>query len=253
MTTPSIARVYDYWLGGKDNFAADRELGDRLLALYPPTADLVRENKQFLTRAVAWVAGQGISQFIDIGAGLPTSPSTQEAAQAVIPGACVAYVDNDPVVVLHLKALLEKGNEGITVVDRDVRDTDTVLAEVSSGIDLAAPSCLIMGSLLHFFPVEEGREMLNRYVAALAPGSYVILSVGYNTDTQQSERFISTYRDGGPPLYYYSADDITALLASLEVVPPGFTEARAWRAGWAEAPTLPRRTGDMLAGVARVR
>ncbi len=197
------------------------------------------------------MAEQGISQFIDLGAGLPTSPSTLETARAVIPDARVACVDNDPVVLNHLRALVEKGNAGVTVVDRDIRDVDTVLAEVAKGIDPRAPACLILGSLLHFFPVDAGREMLDRYVAALPPGSYVILSVG-RSGGEQSERFISTYTDGGPPLYYYSADDVAALLGSLEAVPPGIAEARAWRAGWAEPPSLSPRIGDIVAFVARV-
>jgi O-methyltransferase involved in polyketide biosynthesis len=246
---PNIARVYDYWLGGKDNFAADRELGDKLLAQYPPTAALVRENKQFMTRAVTWVAEQGISQFIDLGAGLPTSPSTQSAAQAVCPGARVTYVDIDPVVIVHLRALLAHHNPGVHVVERDLREVDAVIAGVSAGIDLRAPACLMMGSLLHFFPVAEGQQMLRRYLAALAPGSYLILSVG-RAEGEESSEFISTYRQGGVPLHYYSAADIGTLFSGLEVVPPGITEARAWRAGPAcPAPVTGR---GMAAAVARV-
>jgi O-methyltransferase involved in polyketide biosynthesis len=249
---PSIARVYDYWLGGKDNFAADRELAERLLALYPPTAEVVRENKQFLTRAVTWVANQGISQFIDLGAGMPTAPSTQETAQAVIADARVAYVDNDPVVVSHLTALLAQGRGGVTVVDGDVRDAGAVLAEVSGGIDLAVPACVIMGSLLHFFPVEDARDLVRRYVAALAPGSYLIVSVG-RSDGEASDQYISMYRQGGSMLYPYPAAEIAGLLRTLEVVPPGIVEARVWRQGWTDLPQLPPRTGEILAGVARVR
>jgi O-methyltransferase involved in polyketide biosynthesis len=251
VNVPSIARVYDYWLGGKDNFAADRELGDRLLEQYPPTAELVRENKQFMRLAVAWVARQGVSQFIDLGAGLPTPPSTQEAAQAVRPDAKVAYVDNDPVVVGHLRALLAHGNPGVTVVDHDIRDADAVLAQVRAGLDLTAPACLMLGSLLHFFPVEEGREMLGRYAAALVPGSYVIISVGRGSG-EQSEQFISTYRKGGVPLYYYSPADIATLFASLEVMPPGITEPRAWGVDIASLPRIAARVGDMAAAVARI-
>jgi len=251
VTVPNIARVYDYWLGGKDNFAADRELGDRLLAQYPPTAALVRENKEFMRRAVAWVAGQGISQFIDLGAGLPTSPSTQETAQAVRPGAQVAYVDNDPVVVAHLMALLANNNPGVSVVDRDIRDVDAVITDVSASLDLQAPACLMLGSLLHFFPVEDGRKMLGHYMAALVPGSYVIISVG-RAAGEQSEQFISTYRQGGVPLYYYSAADIVALLSSLEVMAPGITEARAWGTGPAGLPDIAERIGDMAAAVTRI-
>src|SRR5262249_7706097 len=157
---------------------------------YPPTAEIVRENKQFLSRAVTWVANQGIAQFVDLGAGMPTSPNTQETAHAVRPGARVAYVDTDPVVVSHLHALLERGTSGITVVENAVRETDTVLAAVAEGIDLREPACLIMGSLLHFFPPDAARDLLRRYVAALAPGSYLILSVG-RADGEASDRFIS--------------------------------------------------------------
>jgi O-methyltransferase involved in polyketide biosynthesis len=250
---PSIARVYDFWLGGKDNYAADRELGKRILAEYPVTAVVVRENKQFLTRAVTWVANKGIRQFIDLGAGLPTSPSTQETAQAIIPDARVAYVDNDPIVLVHLRALFAHGNRSVTVVDGDLRDVDAILADVADGIDLEAPACLMMGSLLHFFPVDVGRDLLARYTAALAPGSYVILSVG-RSDGEVSDRFIDTYRQGGPSLYYYTAADITALLGSLEVVPPGITEALWWLPGVAEKdlPALPPRAGGLAAFVARV-
>ena len=253
VTVPNIARVYDYWLGGKDNFAVDRQLGDKLLDLYPPTAEIVRENKQFLARAIAWVAGEGIRQFIDLGAGLPTSPSTQETAQAVTPDARVAYVDNDPVVVVHLRAVLASGEQHVTVVDHDVRDVDAVLDEVSIGIDLQAPTCLILGSLLHFFPVHLGQDMVNRYVKALGSGSYVILSVGRSSG-EQSERFMSIYRtDGAPPMYHYTTADITDLFASLEMVPPGLTTARAWHPDGADLPAPPQRQGDMLAGVARLR
>jgi hypothetical protein len=251
VTVPNIARVYDYWLGGKDNYAADRELGDRLLAQYPPTAALVRENKQFMNRAVAWVAGRGVSQFIDLGAGLPTSPSTQETARACHPDAQVAYVDNDPIVASHLRALLACHSPGVTVVDRDIRDVDAVISDVSATMDLGAPTCLMLGSLLHFFPVEDGRNMLCQYVAALVPGSYVIVSVGRG-EGEQSEQFVTTYRQGGVPLYYYSAADIATLFSDLEVMPPGITEARAWGTDPASLPRIVDRVGEMAAAVARI-
>lgn len=250
-SVPSIARVYDYWLGGKDNFATDRELAERLLALYPPTADIVRENKQFLIRAMTWVAGQGISQFIDLGAGLPTPPSTQDTARAVNADARVAYVDNDEVAVSHLTALLTNGRSGVTVIDSDVSEAGVVLERASAGIDLAAPACVIMGSLLHFFPRDTAADLVRRYTSALVPGSYLIMSVG-RSDGDASDKYISLYRDGGSELYYYTSEDIAALLGTLEVVPPGITEARVWRAGWADIPTLPPRTGELLAAVARI-
>ena len=249
---PSIARVYDYWLGGKNHFKADRELGAKLLEQYPPTADIVRENKRFLTRAITWVAEQGIAQFIDLGAGMPTSPNTLETVRAVAPDAGVVLVDNDPVVIAHLTALLAEGYPGVTVVANDVREIKVVLAEVAAGIDLGSPACLILGSLLHFFPVDVGQEMVSGYLAALAPGSYVIFSIGRSVGAE-SERFIAAYRKGGSALYYYTADDIAALFSALELVPPGIIQPRSWHPVGPEPLTIPPRQGDLLAGVATVR
>jgi O-methyltransferase involved in polyketide biosynthesis len=253
---PSIARVYDFLLGGKDNFAADRELGQRLLALNPLVANLVRENRQFLTRAVAWVASQGISQFIDLGAGMPTSPSTHEVARQARPGARTAYVDSDPVVVSHLRALLASGDSGVQAVDADVRDVDAILAAVSGSasrgvIDLTAPACLIMGSLLHFFEPDAARDLVARYVAALAPGSHLVLSVGHGQG-QQSDRFFAAYNDGAARAYNHPVTEIATFFGSLEMVPPGVTDARRWRTDWADLPALPPLEGQVIAGVARV-
>jgi S-adenosyl methyltransferase len=118
--TPSIARVYDYLLGGKDNFAADREAGHRLIAVFPAVVEAARENRQFLARAVTWVANQGVGQFIDLGCGMPTAPNTHESAQAIRPDARVVYVDNDPVAVSRLREVAVKGSKGLTAVDGDV-------------------------------------------------------------------------------------------------------------------------------------
>jgi hypothetical protein len=132
----SIARVYNYILGGKDNFAADREVAERLMAVAPLTVEVSRENRQFLARAVTWTASQGTGQFIDLGCGMPTVPNTHETAQAIIPAARVAYIDNDPVVLTHLRALAEHGNPGVTVVDSDVREPDAIIAAIQDDIDL---------------------------------------------------------------------------------------------------------------------
>ena len=126
-----------------------------------------------------------------------------------------------------------------------------ILDAVAANVDLSQPACLLVGSLLHFFPVEGGRKMLDGYVAALAPGSYVVVSVGRSAG-EQSEQFISTYRQGGVPLHYYSADAIAALFSDLELVPPGITEARAWGTDPAALPPIAERIGDMVAAVAAV-
>jgi O-methyltransferase involved in polyketide biosynthesis len=246
-TTPSIARVYDYLLDGKDNFAADRELAERLLAVAPLAAEVTRENRQFLARAVTWTAGQGISQFIDLGCGMPTAPNTHETARAVTAGARVAYVDNDPVVLSHLHALAAKGDPGVTVIDGDVREADTILAAVAAGIDLAAPACLLMGYLLHFFAPGAARDLVARYVAALAPGSYVVLSVG----RADSDEGFGAYSSGGTRVYNHSVAEFASFFGSLELVPPGVVDAREWRPAWERPVHLPPREGQVIVGVAR--
>src|ERR1700743_1305061 len=177
-STPSIARVYDYLLNGKDNFAVDREVAQKLLAVVPISADVMRENRQFLARATRWAAGQGVTQFIDLGCGMPTEPNTHGSARTAVTEPRVAYVDNDAVVLTHLRARAAHGNSGVTVVEGDVREVAATVDAVSGGIDLSRPVCLLMGALLHFFPADAARDLVAAYVAALAPGSYVVLSVG---------------------------------------------------------------------------
>jgi hypothetical protein len=150
-SVPNTARVYSYWLGGKDHFPAGRAEAACLLEIYPPLRDLVRENRAFVIRAVAWAAEQGMGQFIDLGAGLPASPAVHQAARDVLPAARVAYVDTDPVVLSHARALLAQ-DDGVTAVDADLRDPDAVLAdpELRAVIDPAEPVCVILAAVLHF-------------------------------------------------------------------------------------------------------
>ena len=141
-SVPNMARIYNYWLGGKDHFAADRAEADRLVALYPPLPVLARENRAFLIEAAGWAARQGIGQFIDLGAGLPASPSVHQAARAVLPAARVAYVDIDPVVLTHAAALLATG-DGVAAVDADLRDPAAVLGQPGpAGCHQPRPACL---------------------------------------------------------------------------------------------------------------
>ena len=249
-STPSIARVYDYLLNGKDNFAADREVAERLLAVAPLTVEVTRENRQFLARAVTWAAKQGISQFIDLGCGMPTAPNTHQTAQAIIPGARVAYADNDPVVLAHLRALAAHGNPSVTVVDGDVRETDTILDAVAAGIDLSAPACLLMGFLLHFFAPDAARDLVARYVAVLAPGSYVVLSVG-RADGEAAKEGFGAYSSGATRVYNHSVPEFASFFGSLDLVPPGVVDSREWQPGRAEPVHLPPRDGQVIVGVAR--
>jgi O-methyltransferase involved in polyketide biosynthesis len=250
-TTPSIARVYDYLLGGKDNFAADREVAERLMAVAPLTVAVTRENRQFLARAVAWAAEQGISQFIDLGCGMPTVPNTHETARAIIPNARVAYVDNDPVVLTHLRALAEHGNPGVTVLDGDVREPAAIVAAIQDNIDLKTPACLVMGYLLHFFAADAARDLVARYVANLAPGSYVVLSVG-RADGEAAKQGFGAYSAGGTRVYNHSVAEFASFFGPLEPVPPGVVDGREWYPDAEEQVQAPPRDGQVIVGVARV-
>ena len=249
--TPSIARVYDYLLGGKDNFAADREVGDRLLAVFPPAADIVPENRQFLSRAVTWVANQGVGQFIDLGCGLPTTPNTHETAQAVAPDARVVYVDNDPVAVSHLQALVAKGSAGVAVVDGDAGDPDAILGAVGEALDLAAPACLIMGFLLHFYSPGAARALVRGYIAGLAPVSYVVIS-NVRGDVEVADRWFGTYSSGVAQGHNYPPAEFATLFDGMELVPPGVVDGRQWYPGWSDLPPIAHRDGQAISGVARV-
>jgi len=249
-SVPSIARVYDYFLGGKDNFAADRALAGQMIKMAPLVPVITRENRQFLACAVTQAASQGISQFIDLGCGLPTAPGTLEAARAVTAGARVAYVDNDPVVLAHLSARVAKGDPGVTVVAGDAREVPAVLRGVSAGIDLSAPACLVMGYLLHFFTAAAARGLVAGYTAALAPGSLLALSA-IHVGTKGADEGFAGYSAAVAPVYNHSAAEFASFFGPLEILPPGVADARAWPAR-AGAAHLPRRDQYAIAGIARV-
>jgi O-methyltransferase involved in polyketide biosynthesis len=251
-SAPSIARVYDYLLDGKDNFAVDRDVALKLLAVAPIAAEVMRENRQFLARATRWAAEQGISQFIDLGCGMPTVPNTHQTAQAVTPGAHVAYVDIDAVVLAHLRALAAQGNPDVTVIDGDVREAAVILDAISPGIDLTRPACLSMGALLHFFQPDDARDLVARYAAALAPGSYVVLSVG-RADGDEESRGFGTYSSAGAAqVYNHSVAEFTGFFGPLTLMPPGVIDAREWHPDDDQPVPPPPRPGQALVGVARV-
>ncbi|MGD0553997.1 MAG: SAM-dependent methyltransferase [Streptosporangiaceae bacterium] len=226
---PNIARVYDFWLGGKDNFAADRELAAQLLEIDPGIPKQVRENRTFLTSAAARAATDGVTQFLDLGAGLPSHPAVHEAVREVSPDARVAYVDIDPVVVSHAAALLAKG-PGLTATRGDVGDPDAVLDDpaVLKVIDLGQPLCVIMAAVLHYLEPERASAAVRRYVERLPVGSWLVISVVHTNDPAAIGRI---------PLYTaatirsHSPDDLAAWLAGTELVPPGIAETRRWMSG----------------------
>jgi O-methyltransferase involved in polyketide biosynthesis len=249
--TPSVARVYDYLLGGKDHLPVDRAIGEQLRAIYPRAPELVAENRQFLARAIAWAVKQGIRQFIDLGCGLPTEECTHESAQAASPGARVVYVDTDPVALTHLRAFAEHGNDGVTVVNGDARDVAEVLKAVSAVIDMSVPVCLLMGCLLHYFVADEASAMVADYAAALAPGSCLVVSVGRG-DGPRVERYFSTYSDSAGPVYNYSVAAFADFFGLLTLVPPGVVDASRWHPDTAETPAAEVPEAQILVAVARV-
>jgi O-methyltransferase involved in polyketide biosynthesis len=247
-TRPNIARVWDYWLGGKENFAADRELAQKMLAVHPVSAQMARENRQFLGRVVSYVAARGVRQFIDVGAGLPTALNTHDIAQHVDPEARVAYVDNDPIVISHARSLLAKSPR-VIAVPGDMRDPERILADarLAELIDMAVPACVILSGVLHFADAGTARDVAAGFAGAIAPGSYVIISVG-SGNRSEGDNFTSAYT--AARIFIHSPEEILSFFGGLELVPPGVVSVRCWY-GDGLAPNLKSRTATFLGGVAR--
>lgn len=235
---PSVARVYDVLAGGRDNFAADRDEAGRLLAACPGLRDMVRANRAFLSRAVTWAAGQGIAQFLDLGTGLPLRPAVHENARAVLPGARVAYVDNDVMVCSHVQALLAT-DEGVQAAQADLTAPAAVLGHqaVKRVIDPAEPVCLVLGLVLSLMPAARACEIVAGYADLAAPGSCVVISCG-RCDDEALEQLSEAYTAADS--YNHAPDEMAAFLAGLALVPPGLVAAPSWRGGWHAVPlTLP--------------
>lgn len=178
---PHSARRYDYWLGGKDNFAADRASGDAIAEIWPSIRVTARENRAFLRRAVRYLADRhGVRQFLDIGTGLPTAENTHEVAQSVAPRSRIVYVDNDPLVLVHARALLTSSDEGATAyLDADLRDPEDILRQAAATLDFGQPVAVILAYILHFLPdADDPAAIVETLTAKLAPGSFLVLSHG---------------------------------------------------------------------------
>jgi O-methyltransferase involved in polyketide biosynthesis len=246
--TPNTARVYSRLLGGKDHFPADRAQADALLEIYPPLAEMVKENRAFLAEAVTWAANQGIGQFLDLGAGLPATPAVHQTARAVLPAARVAYVDTDPMVLSHARALLAA--PGVAAVAADLRDPAVVLAdpELRAVIDPAEPVCVILGAVLHFLDADTARAVTAGYTRRIAPGSCLVISCASFDDEALAKRLAADYTAG--QFINHTREDVVSFFAGLDLVGPGVSEAQTWRA-WHPEPVLRHREGHVLAGVAR--
>ena len=256
-TKPNAARVYDYLLGGKDHFAVDRQAADALLRALPDAAHAARTNRAFLAAAVRQVAGLGIRQFVDIGAGLPTAPNVHECARLAVPDARVAYVDNDPVVVAHARALLAT-DDLVTVISADARDPAAILAapEFAGGgpgsggpgfggpgsggpgfggpgfgglIDLSEPVCVLFVSMLHFLPAGDADAAVAAFREKMAPGSYLVISAGHDNarNLPVRDRVQAAYGKD-TVLTGRSRAEIAAYFGDFEMVPPGVVPLTEW-------------------------
>jgi S-adenosyl methyltransferase len=232
--TAHIARVYDYWLGGKDHFTADRVAGDEALEAFPGLISSVRANRAFLARAVRYLAAErGIRQFLDIGTGIPASSNTHEVAQSVAPEARVVYVDNDPMVLAHARALLGSGPHGATsYIDADLRDTGKILQGAAETIDFSQPVAVMLIAVLHLIRDEDNpRRIIAELMGAVPPGSSLSLS-HVPSDMhmgQMSDMSGRLNRLLAQPSTYRSRAEVTGFFDGLEVAEPGVVPIQQWR------------------------
>ncbi|MFV2176960.1 SAM-dependent methyltransferase [Actinomadura sp. LOL_016] len=232
-TVPHSARIWNYLLGGKDNYPVDRQAGDRVIQTFPGMADMTRHSRYMLTRVVRYLAGEaGIRQFLDIGTGLPTMDNTHEVAQRLAPESRIVYVDNDPLVLLHAKALLTSAPGGATAyIEADVREPDAILAEAAETLDFSRPvGLMLMGILGLVSDDDEARSIVRRLMAPLPSGSY--LAVYDGTDTVQS--YVEAIRhhnanSGAKPYTPRSHEQIARYFDGLELLDPGVVTVTHWR------------------------
>lgn len=250
---PSAARIYDYYLGGSHNFAIDREFAKRAIELWPQLPQIMRENRAFLNRAVRYLVGQGITQFLDLGSGIPTVGNVHEVAQGENPDARVVYVDTDPVAVTLSRSLLA-GVTGTEIVQADLRDVESVLAAVEARhlLDLTAPTAVLMVAVLHFVPdSDDPAGIVARYRSALAPGSYLALShATQEGEPGQADPHMALYAKIGTPMTMRSRAQVEAIIDGFEPVPPGVVFFPQWRPdpGAPATPDPERFTGYVVVG-----
>jgi hypothetical protein len=254
--TPNVARIYDYLLGGKDNFKADREAARRLIEAIPDVAEIARDNRSFLGRVVRYLVTEGgIRQFLDLGAGLPTQANVHELAQGVAPDVRVVYVDNDPVVASHGRALLTVAGE-VGMVQGDLRDPAGVLRhpDVADLLDLTRPLAVLCTSTLHFIADEaEPHAIIAAYRDQMAPGSYLAITHGTREEDPDGEgdKAACVYHQASSQLYVRPLPEVLRLFDGFELVEPGLTWITEWRPEPGTAPVGRQRS--MRGGVGRKR
>jgi len=233
-SVPHIARVYDYWLGGKDNFAADREMGERTLQAYPNLVYSVRANRAFLARTVRFLAAEaGIRQFLDIGTGIPTANNTHEVAQRVAPQCRIVYVDNDPVVLSHAKALLKSDPHGACAyLDADLRDPEKILADAADTLDFSKPVAVMLIAVMHFVGDDaEADAIISKLTDACVPGSFVAMShAASDIDAEQQTEMVRRLNESiAEKATLRDRAGVAWLFDGLELVEPGVVRVSDWR------------------------
>jgi S-adenosyl methyltransferase len=254
ITVAHSPRIWNYWLGGKDNYAVDRQIGDQFREIFPDIVDNARASRGFLVRSIRYLAGEaGIRQFLDIGTGLPTPENTHQVAQRVAPESHIVYVDNDPLVLAHARALLISTPEGATdYIDADLREPDKILQAAARTLDFTQPIALILNGILgHITDDDEAYAIVDRLLDALPSGSYLSLSDGTNVVRGQAfEEAIQFWNSAGSAEYCLrSPEQIAHFFNGLELVEPGLVSCPLWRP---EPNTIgARREVDQFGGVGR--
>jgi hypothetical protein len=250
-TVAHNARVWDYWLGGKDHFAVDRQVGERIRGMFPVIGDVARADRRFLFRAVRYLAGTGgVRQFLDIGTGLPTVDNTHEVAQSIAPDARVVYVDNDPKVLVHARALLTGNNGTVAYLDADVHGPETILAGAARTLDFSKPVAVMMLGIMNFvLDSDVAQSIVDHLMKAVPSGSYLAIThptieLGGEMNVEAMEFWNEHAK---PPIRARTGEEIAKLLDGLDVLEPGLVSCSLWR----PRPGSARRVVPQYGAVAR--
>ncbi|MGV9340004.1 SAM-dependent methyltransferase [Streptomyces sp. NPDC003688] len=241
------ARVWNYWIGGKDHYEVDQAVGEHVAGMFPVIRDVARADREFLRRAVRYLAAErGVRQFLDVGTGLPTVDNTHEIAQSVAPESRIVYVDNDPIVLAHARSLLTSSPEGVTdYIDADVRDPETIVRRAAETLDLKRPVAVMMLGILNFVLDDDAaRDIVRRIMAAVPSGSFLVLTHPTYDGDVGGEGNVAAMgfwnANATPPITARGRAGIAGFLDGLEPVEPGLVPCSLWRAGSDAAAVVPQ-------------
>jgi O-methyltransferase involved in polyketide biosynthesis len=233
-SVPHSARIYDYWLGGKDNYPVDREMGEQIRAVLPGIVEMAQDQRAFLARVVRHLAGDmGVRQFLDIGTGLPTANNTHQVAQAVAPETRIVYVDNDPLVLTHARALLQGTPEGATeYIDADLRDPDKILRAATGTLDFSQPIAIMLLGIVHHIPdSDQAHAIVDQLLDVVPSGSYLTITHTTSVVTGPAmEEAVRMWNEASPvPIVIRTPEELAGFFARLELLEPGVVQTTQWR------------------------